>query len=131
MERQVAMDRARKRVRGVAETWDCFQGMTNANLKIVTVDVKLPDGDLKPPKAQLEEVCRVLSRSACLPALHRSGMLTCYRQGEHIIQRVVEVSKLYDILKGGVSLPLFILPILVLILRMLSRRVRPEAWLCC
>ncbi|CED84400.1 Nucleoside diphosphate-sugar hydrolase of the MutT (NUDIX) family [Phaffia rhodozyma] len=48
-------------------------GMTNANMHLVTIDVFLPEGKIEPPKANLEP-------------------------GEHIVQRVVELSKLYDVL---------------------------------
>jgi len=49
-------------------------GMTNANMKLVAVRVSLP-GDLEMPKQKLE-------------------------QGEYIVRRVVELSKLNDELKG-------------------------------
>ena len=51
-------------------------GMTDANMQLVTVDCFLPPGtDNPPPKAELEE-------------------------GEHIIQRIVAISELYDVLKS-------------------------------
>lgn len=50
--------------------------MTDANMQLVTVDCHLPPGtDNPPPKADLEE-------------------------GEHIVQRVVAISELYDVLKS-------------------------------
>jgi ADP-ribose pyrophosphatase len=50
--------------------------MTDANMQLVTIDCHLPPGtNNSPPKADLEE-------------------------GEHIIQRVVAISELYDVLKS-------------------------------
>lgn len=77
-------------------------GMTDANMHLVTVDVKLPGGENKAPKPKLEAVSRVHLSSAqsCNPPLTRSKPVSVI-QGEHIVQRLVEVSKLWETLQGA------------------------------
>lgn len=55
-------------------------GMTDANMHLVTVDVQLPAGELAAPKPKLEA-------------------------GEHIVQKLVEVSQLWETLQGSSRSP--------------------------